>query len=832
MQNRCVFTCLWIVLILGRVLAQDQPVHTMFLQRPVPANGTAVSFNAPVLRWPLQKGKEVHYDVEMSLDSTFGSGVISAYRLKGAMFIPHQQLASGNWFWRYRVVAKDWSAVHYFIVKPSALAMVSPPAAGFLAALPSSHPRILLDRNSILPQDPGSNAIAIEIVAEAKQALQRKGIVEADAITNRKGETAAQQKKINQDVVVQLGYHVERLISSLCQAYLIEKDPRYAAKAIAQALEVAHWDPKGITGSSDFTDGFCMYSMALVFDTFYDQLTASQRTLLIGAIRQRAAGFYQHWVNNIESKVLSGHVWQLILHAFFNSSLALYQHEPAAAQWLEYAYELFLGRAPILGGLDGGWEEGIYYLTMNMDMLVEIPEKIKAYTGFDFISAHPWYRNNADWFIYHVPPGSAPNGYGDNTEGIFQPPAAYASFATVLGSLTGNPKFYWYLDKLKIYHKHDLAKEPILRWYRLTHPPQHNANGSTPALSFPMAQLSKEVGLVAMHTRPDHTPQNIMVTMRSSPLGAYGHVLADQNTFNILAGGERLFYRTGYKIAMDDPHRLGWSKHTRGHNGVLINDNGQPYTAESFGQISRFLTGAELSYAKGDASQAYKSMESKEDHGMKKFFRHIVMMKPGIVVIYDELEATAEVEWSWLIHSIERMQMDSVKNSFVSAVGQFKGTGRLWSSVPFRWELKDKFDVPASLFRDYEGMQLKSYPDNQWHLKAINKTKTAAIRFLSVICVATNNRPVQYSEHSTADGRLTIGVDGWEISANLSAIDLPALDIKSTSGTTVFSAYGNLRELGKQLYPIKIPRSSVLIEVVKGKVQYTEVADDPLPQVR
>ncbi|MEZ4902107.1 MAG: hypothetical protein R2822_10295 [Spirosomataceae bacterium] len=80
--------------------------------------------------------------------------------------------------------------------------------------------------------------------------------------------------------------------------------------------------------------------------------------------------------------------------------------------------------------------------------------------------------------------------------------------------------------------------------------------------------------------------------------GAYGHILSDQNTFNILVGGKRLFYRTGYKVAMDDPHRLGWSKHTKSQNGILINGEGQPYSAEAYGYFSRFLQGEELATSK------------------------------------------------------------------------------------------------------------------------------------------------------------------------------------------------------------------------------------------
>src|SRR5690606_38947541 len=180
--------------------------------------------------------------------------------------------------------------------------------------------------------------------------------------------------------------------------------------------------------------------MALVFDTFYDSLTAEQKSILLAAIKTRAKGFYKSWVNNIESKVLSGHVWQLLLNEFFKTSLALYKHVPEAATWLSYAYELFLARAPVLGGLDGGWAEGASYFTMNMETLVEIPSKIKAYTGFDFMNAHPWYTNEADNLIYQFPAGSSADGYGDNTEGLFEPPASYAAFATEMARLTQNPK--------------------------------------------------------------------------------------------------------------------------------------------------------------------------------------------------------------------------------------------------------------------------------------------------------------------------------------------------------------------------------------------------------
>ncbi len=536
--------------------AQKKAIYNMFLEEPVPANGTTVAFNAPVLRWPYQKGKQVKYEIQLSQDKTFTNNTtISAGDLVGAIYNPHKSLALGNWYWHYKVTGKEWSPVLQFQVSEQSLPMVPPAAGEFLAGIPQDHPRILVngkkDAVSYLSGKPEAQAI----LSAATDALTHKIYTEADVEPAAKGANEDQDKKINSDAVVALGNGVYKMILPLCQGYLLTGNKAYRAKAITMGMEITHWDPKGVSGSRDFTDGMCMYNMALVYDTFYDDLSQSQKDTLQKAIAVRASQFYKSWINSIESKVLSGHVWQLILNEFVKTGIALYNHEPAASKWLSYAYELFLDRSPVLGGIDGGWAEGASYFQMNMETLVEIPAFIKQYTGFDFIRRHPWYKNQADWMIYHFPSLSSADGYGDNTEELFEPPPSYASFATVMAKLTQNPKYAWYAAQLVKRQKIDMAKETILRWFRLKDTDKLPVPAVTDTLHFAMGNLSKETGVAALHTDPAHTQKDIMIAMRSSPFGAYGHILADQNTFNILFGGKRLFYRTGYKVAMDDPHR-------------------------------------------------------------------------------------------------------------------------------------------------------------------------------------------------------------------------------------------------------------------------------------
>ncbi len=830
MRTGILLSFLLIIQLAGRLPAQGPALHTMFLERPLPAPGTAVEFNAPILRWPYQKGKGVTYEVRLSQDARFpASSTLSATGLTGAFFNPHRSLDTGTWFWQYRVSGKTWSSVLDFTVPPDALEMVSPPAAAFLASLPAEHPRIL-------PNHPGQDLSGLSrhpeataILAGARQALSQQLFTEKDAAPLAEGATPGQQQKIAQDAVVFLGKNVQELVLSSCQAYLLTHDQRYADKAKAMAMEVASWDPNGISGSADFTDGACMYSMALVFDTFYDQLPPKDRRLLLTAIKSRASGFYHHWVNSIESKVLSGHVWQLLLNSFFKTAIALYHHEPEAQQWLTYAYELFLARAPVLGGLDGGWAEGASYFWMNMETLIEIPAKIKSYSGFDFIAAHPWYRNQANGLIYHVPPGSSADGFGDNTEELFAPLPAHAAFAATMAGLTQDPGYHWYAATVRELHDPDLAREPVLRWFRLV----NSAPLPSPAgpIRLPMGNLSREVGVAALHTHPTQPAENLMVTMRASPFGSYGHQLADQNTFNILLGGQRVFYRTGYKVAMNDPHRLGWSKHTKSHNGILVNGHGQPYSAEAYGYFSRFLSGESIAYMKGDASAAYQSAETGENHGVQKFLRHIVLLKPDLVVIYDELEAAAASEWSWLLHSLDSMQLDTANHRFATTVSTGHGTGRLWSSTPLKWQLTDKFEVPVKGFRNYPGMRHKKYEDNQWHLKATSRAPVKSTRFLAVMQVSKDSVPL-FTEATRLAGITELTVGDWKISAALDPAALPGLEIRSRSGKAAFTAYNPDFEFQGRHYKGVAPQSSKLAELVNGRIIFTETADEPPPAIR
>jgi hypothetical protein len=302
-------------------------------------------------------------------------------------------------------------------------------------------------------------------------------------------------------------------------------------------------------------------------------------------------------------------------------------------------------------------------------------------------------------------------------------------------------------------------------------------------------------------------------------------MLADQNTFNILYGGKRLFYHSGYKIAMQDPHRMEWYKHTKSHNGILVNGEGQPYSVEAFGWLSRFLQGQQLAYAVGDASHAYKSDETGEDAGVKKFRRHLLLLKPDIIIIYDELEADHAADWSWVVHSPQPIQLDTVQSVLSAQQAVAYGQVKLWGSVPLEWQMTNKFEVPAINWREQRNAEgeLKSYEDTDWHVTVSTRNKTQQMRFLAVFQVSKEENK-ELSEE-VVQGVTQIQAGHWNIKATLAPDRIPLLEITDDEGTLAFTSHGEAVMLDGKSYGGNIEGSAKMAEVINGEVLFSEAGD-------
>lgn len=798
-----------------RSFPEDYPVlHPRYRQWPSPAADALVTGAPPALCWPLL-GKKVLYDVRLSQDENFPkTNTIHAEKIPWTLFNPHQALAPGRWYWQYRAHNGKWSATSVFRMPENLPYEASPSAEKLLSSIPRHHPRVLIDKKQeqAFARETGGTADAAAIIRDADKRL---GAVPDDAPELRDtGEktTGYKDSKIKDAQSKKLGFQALEHISAYCKAYLLTRNPQYATKAIQWAKVISRWDPKGATSISDFGDAGCMLAMSLAYDTFHDQLSAQDKKALLENIRLRAGRFYQHWISDVDAKVLSAHVWQYDLHFFIQTALATYGDLKEARDWLAYGYELWTSRAPVLGGTEGGWLEGVHYFRINMETLLDVPLIIRNYTGFDFIRHHPWYENNPYWMFYSFPPGSFSDGFGDNVETTPSPGKDYLAYADALSKLTGSRVAATYAHKIEQVERLQVTDTEMFRWLRLRYLAQAKRPAILPDSAFAPARLFNDIGVADMHTALNDPANNLMVSMRASPYGAYGHMLADQNTFNILYGGKPLFYMSGHKVAMSDKHRLEWYKATIGHNGVLIDGAGQGFDPESYGWMPRFVNGRQLSYAAGDASMAYRDASGKIRPGMKKFRRHLLLLHPDVVVVYDELEADHPASWSWYIHSPQKISVDVSKNIFQSALNDVSANTAFFSSLPVRWALADTFAVPADNWmqrRDSAG-QLIEYKNNQWHLSAVTTQKSARARFLAVMQIRKGQlAPCRMNEKN----EITAG--GWTVKAELNAGWPAMLKAASADGNTIFSSGDGV---------------SILRERIHGKWTETQTADR-LPEV-
>lgn len=769
--------------------SSPQAIHPATRQSAWPSDGVTVDINPPSLLWPATGGQDIRYRVRLSQDRHFPAArTIASKDLPWATFNPHKKLGQGTWYWQYEISkGKDVqkkSEVHSFTVTGATGEYLTPSADTMLSACPGSHPRILITANELagfrrrVKNEPQAGAI----IREADRYVDRKPPSEQSGRPSQKGKDSFEQKNFAKWASKALGNQLSSSTSALAKAYIITGDKRYGRQAVRYGVHVAGFDPDGVTGRrvSDFADGTCLRAMALAYDSCFDLLTSQEKSKLQKAIAVRAGRMFASWRNNLETRVFSAHIWQHILHEFAEAAFATLGEIDEAELWASYVYELWLARVPLLGGEDGGWANGNNYFGTNFVTLVSIPTFFEQLTGVDFF-AHPWYRNSIYYMIYTWPPGSGPDGFGDGCERRELAPLSRLVFADILGRRFDDPYAGWYVRESLKPLRASLQDDDSQRWHRL----RATDNSQAPARSsfdLPQARLFADIGVVAMHTDLANTPKNLMLAFRSSPFGSFNHAHADQNSFNILFGGKRVFSNSGYYIGYGDAHFKGWYIHSRGHNTVLIDGKGQlTGSPNGYGQVIRYMHNDDVTYCLGDASNAYGNA------GLTRFRRHVAFLRPSTVVIYDELEADHPARWSWLLHCDDRILREADSDRLTATTSTANSRVDFFAATPLSFNVHNRFDPPAVNWRNRTSDgELVEYP-NQWHAAVSPVEKVDKMRYLTVIQVLglDSTKPFDSAE-MTGDNIVRVGP--WSIEAGLDPAAPAALEIRGDDGQAVLTA--------------------------------------------
>lgn len=794
-------------------------------ETPSPLNEAVISDRTVSLQWPLPNGahtqeavldgmeapaskvdkSKLSYQVRYTTDPLFIKDVTTVTS-SWPFHNPEQPLASGTWYWQYGYVndgKTEWSAPLQFTVQDNPKKFSPPSYKELIKKLPTDHPRILVTKDGwdgFIKE----NVNAPErqwYVDRAEKILKGKMSNVNQIDTSKVGRLDSEVKKKalltreSRRIVDREEANTEVLI----RAYLLTKDERYSNAAIQRITEIIEWGKSPLL-VGDFNESTLLSLCSLAYDSFHQELTKEQKTLLLQEIKTNGQKFFNRFNNHLENHIADNHTWQMTLRIFTMAAFSAYGELPEANTWTDYCYNIWLARFPGLNK-DGGWHNGDSYFQVNIRTLIEVPYFYSRISGFDFFG-DTWYQGSAMYVIYQQPPFSKSAGNGSSHQNVMKPNGVRVGYADALARLTGNTYAADYVRRIsekqpELLQKAFTGKAGDLSWFRLQcHTPLPTGKGLN---DLPLAYVFPQTGIATFMSNWKSIKYNAMLSFRSSPYGSTSHAIANQNAFNTFYCGKPLFYSSGHHISFTDEHSIYCHRSTRAHNTILVNGMGQSIGTEGYGWIPRHYVSDKISYLVGDASNAYGEVTSPlwkergavsnlqyspsngwDKNRLKTFRRHIVQLTDaGLVFVYDELEADTAVTWSYLLHTVEN-PMDVKEEKDYVRISATNGTGQsdayLFAADKLNTGETDQFFYPAVnwLRADDKG----NFPPykTHWHFTATSPNKKV-YRFATVISTHHKDKAGIIPECLT-DG--TIKAGDWTIKANISTKGKASFTVENT----------------------------------------------------
>lgn len=802
-------------------------VHPNERDKPYPREEHELYLNPVPLIVP-QAVRATDEFLEFELSQNAGFPQQDTYRsgkLAWNMYNIHEAMTAGEWYWRFRKVDKNgkagvWSEVNKFIVTGKEDVFVTPAFSVFRQNIPTEYPRI----HCYLNEDLKKVRPTITEHREYRELINRAKMGMNHVFTSSNPYDDANT----------LSTYV---FDYLYSAYLLTEDRKYYDKILDYGRKLVAYN---VADKQLFADNFysaaVVNTLSTVYDVCQESLNETEKNTIENVIIRILNHYYNSYRGLQENHIFDNHTWQVVLRALTQGAFVVCQKYPQAMTALEYFYELWTARAPASGfNRDGAWINGTGYFNTNSYTLYYMPMLFSSLTDADFLK-HPWYQSVGRSLIYSWLPESATTGFGDIGGPETEPTRVRVAFADFVAREIGDSHAAWYVKECG----NTISGDYAMRLYRM-------ARGY---IAYDAPELGnddlenfiwyKDIGEGVAFSDMSQRNSNMSLSFRSSPFGSGSHTLADQNSFKLLYKGVYVYMNAGYYQNFSDKHNLLQYRHTRGHNTMLVNGIGQPFTSKAYGNISRGMNSDHLAYFLGDASHAYCGISEYPmwitnfaaagiaqipEYGFGKtplnnYKRHIFMLRPDKIVIYDDLGADEQVTWQWMLHSPVEFRVAGNKiTTRYADKGGFTSVAQIFSNqtpgieVTNQWFPGAEPDKPANVAK-------------QWHLTA-NFGPSVNNKILTIIQVSDNN---QIEDIWQVNNTFIMG--DWKIEAELGADRPAAVSITNKLTGTAFS-YGNQAPaINGALYQRQQENSSVLYDNIHGTAHVQEMADKPVQTTR
>jgi len=708
-----------------------------------PPDGQPSPTNPPGFVWRPQKGA-VAYELECAREVGFEA---PRYRVGDVRYNCHRPPApfdDGEWFWRFRYVDGEgrrsgWSQTRSFRIGPNAVELPMPERNDLLSRIPRAHPRLFI-RPEQIPElrrraHGDLRAEYDALVAECEELLKEPPPTEEPPTYPPEMERGSDEWM---DVWWGNRRYTIRLLNgaaTLAFTRLLGGKEEYGQLARRLLMAAAEWDPKGSTGYR-YNDEAGMpynYYFARTYTFVNDLLTEQEREKCRQVMAVRGKEMYDHLCPRHLWRPYSSHsnrAW----HFLGEVGVAFLDEIPEAADWVWFAANVFFNVYPVWCDEDGGWHEGSNYWNGYISRFTWWADVMRAAMGIDAYRK-PYFSQVGYYPMYLQPPGTRGGGFGDLT--AWRRSQHNRALMTVFAAQAQNPHWQWYVDAAG-------GPKPAGGYVGFIRGALPKVDPQAP-VDLPTSRCFRGTGQAVLNTDLMDAGRNVEVIFKSSPFGTQSHGYESQNAFLLYAFGQRLLIRTGRRDCYGSAHHKGWMWQTRSVNSVTVDGQGQVvHSPEAKGQILGFHTSHALDYVAGEAAAAYGGR-------LDRFTRHILFVKPELIVIYDRLEAPRPVRFEWWLHSPTQMQVHSQEDIRVANGGAACRVSLL-APQGLELSLTDRHDPPPR-------PRIKLV---EWHLRAQTPEPAQTTEFVSLL------RPHRANTPPTADAQLHEVEGGYALEAGLS----------------------------------------------------------------
>lgn len=441
----------------------------------------------------------------------------------------------------------------------------------------------------------------------------------------------------------------------LAMAYVVSDDRKYLESAQAWALASCGYKTWGLNriDGMDLATGHQLFGLGIIYDWCFADLDKEARRTIRETIEQRGTAMFEAGATGKawwRRSYMQNHLW-VDACGLAIAGLAVFDEVEDANLWLGFGLDKFQKSIDVLGP-DGASHEGVGYWEYGVEYLLKFMDVARELLGEDLYQ-HPWWRQTARYPLY-----------------LGLPRNAWTSGNCIV-DIADCPRGHWYGPD---YLLRGLAREfrdPQAQWLAQQCDDANVVSPGAPWLNLvwfdPSVPAAPPTTLPTLHhfedmdivsARSDWSGGESLVVLKCGPFLGHkaveefsydpggGHVHPDANHFVVFGAGEWLLCDDGYR-----------SKWTGQHNTLLVDGRGQlgegakwfqgsqPLAVKACPRVIRAESTPTLDHIVSDAAQAYPA-----DLGIERFERHLLFVKPDILLVIDDIRLKEPREMELRFH--------------------------------------------------------------------------------------------------------------------------------------------------------------------------------------